>query len=67
MMSGVDKWRPIASISEINVRGTDLLDDAWGISRSFPDVISFLSMAQPEAPVHLIENLLSRIESELKA
>lgn len=63
MRPDVYKWLPVNSFSDINVKETDLLDDAWGFRYSFPEVFDLLTLAEPVPADSLIEGLLSRIET----
>jgi hypothetical protein len=57
------EWIPVASLNDINVKETDLLEDAWGLKYSFPEVFRALSLVQPVASDSLVDGLLSRIET----
>ncbi|MBM3419573.1 MAG: hypothetical protein FJY11_00400 [Bacteroidetes bacterium] len=54
---------PYVRLSDIDVRNTDIYDDAWGFGQLFSDVITALSMVEPSAPDALVEGLLLRIEA----
>ena len=57
------KWIPVISFNDIDVKETDLLDDAWGFKYSFPEVFAAFDLARPVPSDSLIEGLLSRIET----
>jgi hypothetical protein len=63
MRPDVYKWLPVTSFSDIDVKETDLLDDAWGFKHLYPEVFAALSLAEPVPADSLIEGLLTRIEA----
>ncbi|MFO7574146.1 MAG: hypothetical protein R6W67_03205 [Bacteroidales bacterium] len=63
MIPDVDKWIPVISFNDIDVKGTDLLDDAWGFKHAFPEVFAAFDLARPVPSDSLIDGLLSRIET----
>ena len=56
---------PFISYHEINVKETDLLEDAWGLNSVYSDVIQFLGEYKPEPENELISRLVELI-SEYK-
>lgn len=63
MIPYVGKWIPVISFNDINVKETDLIDDAWGFKYLYPEVFAALDLARPVPSDSLIEGLLSRIET----
>ncbi len=51
------------SYHEINVRETDLFEDAWGLNSGYSDVIQFLEEFKPEPENQLIDRLIELIRS----
>jgi hypothetical protein len=49
--------------SEIDVKNTDLFEDAFGITSEFTDVIAFLKMASFEPQKDLLNKLSERIRT----
>ena len=47
--------------SEIEVKSTDLFEDAFGIRAEFSDVIAFLELASFEPEKDLFKNLSDRL------
>ena len=56
---------PFISYHEINVKETDLFEDAWGLNSEYGDVIQLLGEYRPEPEKHLISHLVELI-SEYK-
>jgi hypothetical protein len=52
---------PFISYHEINVKDTDLLEDAWGLDSAYSDVIQFLGGYKPEPEDLLISRLVDLI------
>ena len=52
---------PFISYHEINVKETDLLEDAWGLNSVYSDVIQFLGEYEPEPDKQLISQLIDLI------
>jgi hypothetical protein len=52
---------PFISYHEINVKETDLLEDAWGINSGYSDVIQFLGEYKPEPGMQMISRLIELI------
>jgi len=52
---------PFISYHEINVKDTDLLEDAWGLDSAYSDVIQFLGEYKPEPEDLLISRLVDLI------
>jgi hypothetical protein len=52
---------PFISYRDIDVRETDLVEDAWGIDSCFSDVIRFLHRYKPVPEERLISSLIERI------
>jgi hypothetical protein len=52
---------PFISYHEINVKETDLLEDAWGLNSVFSDVIQFLGEYKPEPGNQLISSLIELV------
>ena len=52
------------SYHEINVKETDLLDDAWGLSSGYSDVIQFLGEYKPEPGIKLISGLIELVRDQ---
>jgi hypothetical protein len=63
MRPDVYKWVPVISFNDINVKDTDLLDDAWGFRYLFSEVFAAIDLARPVPSDSLIEGLLSKIET----
>jgi len=59
----VDNGSRFISFAELDVRQIDLLDDAWGFARQFPDQLNAISLISPVAPDYLVNELLCRISS----
>jgi hypothetical protein len=55
---------PFISFCDIDVRETDLLDNAWGFDSVNRDVIRFLGQYKPEPEEKLISSLIERIRNE---
>jgi hypothetical protein len=49
---------PFISYHEINVKETDLLEDAWGLDSGFSDVIGFLGEFKTEPGDQLITRVI---------
>jgi hypothetical protein len=56
---------PFISYHEINVKETDLFEDAWGLNSEYGDVIQLLGEYRPEPEKYLISHLVELI-SEYK-
>jgi hypothetical protein len=56
---------PFISYHEIDVRETDILDDAWGLNTGYSDVIQLLGEYKPEPGNELISSLIE-LTRELK-
>jgi len=54
---------PFNSYHEINVKETDLYEDAWGLNSGYSDVIQFLGEFKPEPENKLIDQLIELIRS----
>jgi hypothetical protein len=54
-------FTPFISYRDINVRETNLVEDAWGIDSCFNDVIRFLGQYNPEPEEKHINSLIERI------
>jgi hypothetical protein len=54
---------PYISYQEINVENTDLLDDAWGFSSEFSDVINFLGKVETDPGEQLTARLIWKISN----
>ena len=52
------------SYHEINVKDTDLLDDAWGFDSGYGDVIRFLGEYKPEPGTRLISRLIELVRDQ---
>jgi hypothetical protein len=52
---------PFISYHEINVKETDLHEDAWGLNSGYSDVIQFLGEFKPEPENKLIDRLIELI------
>ena len=52
---------PYLSYHEINIKETDLLEDAWGLNSGYSDVIQFLGEYNPEPENQLICSLIELI------
>jgi hypothetical protein len=52
---------PFLSYHEINLKETDLLEDAWGFNSDYSDVIQFLGEFDPEPGNQLISRLIELI------
>ena len=52
---------PFISYPEINVKETDLLEDAWGFYSDYGDVIQFLGEYKPEPGNKLISSLIELV------
>jgi len=52
------------SYHDINVKETDLLDDAWGLSSGYSDVIQFLGEYKPEPGIKLISRLIELVRDQ---
>lgn len=52
---------PYLSYHEINVKETDLLEDAWGLNSDFSDVIQFIGEYNPEPGNQLIYSLIELV------
>jgi hypothetical protein len=52
---------PFISYHEIDVKETDLLEDAWGLNSGYSDVIRFLGEYKPEPGNQLISSLIELI------
>ena len=55
---------PYLSYHDINVKETDLLEDAWGLDSSYSDVIQFLGEYKPEPGKQLIRSLIELIRDQ---
>ena len=53
----------LISYSEIELKNTDLFEDAFGIRTEFSDVIGFLKMASFEPEESMLDKLSSRLKS----
>ena len=51
----------LATNSEIEVQDTDLLEDAFGITSEFYDVIAFLKTVSFEPDKDIVKKLIGRI------
>ncbi|MBA4322903.1 MAG: hypothetical protein C0408_08825 [Odoribacter sp.] len=54
-------FTPFISYHEINVKETDLFEDAWGLNSGYSDVIQFLGEFKPEPEKKLISRLIELI------
>ena len=52
---------PFISYQEINVKETDLFEDAWGLNSEFCDVIQYLGKSKPEPDNQLISRLIELV------
>jgi hypothetical protein len=52
---------PLISYHDINVKETDLFEDAWGLNSGYCDVIQFLGEYKPEPGKQLVNNLIELI------
>jgi hypothetical protein len=55
---------PFISYSNIQVKDTDLYEDAWGLNAEFNDVIETLSQIRTIPGKKLTEKLIDRIRKE---
>jgi hypothetical protein len=63
MRPEVDSNSTFITFAELDVRKIDLLDDAWGFARQFPEQLIAISLISPIAPDYLVNELLCRISS----
>jgi len=56
---------PFISYHDINVEGTDLYEDAWGLNSGYCDVIHLLGELKPEPGDHLISQLIELIREPI--
>ncbi len=59
------KFTPFLTFNEIKTDGTDLIDDAWGFSACFGDVMSLLDRLDPEPQNALTDSLIIRIRQQI--
>ena len=52
------------SYSDINVKGIDLYEDAWGIFDNYRDVIEVLDMLKPVAGKRITKKLLAALREK---
>ena len=52
------------SYHQIKVDDTDLIEDAWGLSSEFSDVIMFLDQEKPVPEKQLTTKLIEKIRNE---
>ena len=52
------------SYHEINVKETDLLEDAWGLYFGYSDMIRFLGEYKPEPGSKLISRLIELVREQ---
>ncbi len=57
------KSAPFIRLGEIDLKDTDLFDDAWGFRHQFHDVFSLLETIKPEPGPQVTDKLI-RIISE---
>lgn len=55
---------PFISYRDIDVRETDLLENAWGFDSTYRDVIRFLGQYKPEPEEKLISSLIEHIRDD---
>jgi hypothetical protein len=55
---------PFISYHEINVKETDLFEDAWGFNSDFCDVISFLGKIDSDPGNQLTDRLIAMISKQ---
>jgi hypothetical protein len=54
---------PYISYDEIDIKGTDLLEDAWGMNSTYGAVIRFLGEYKPEPGAQLISSLIETVRN----
>jgi hypothetical protein len=54
---------PFISYHEINIKETDLFEDAWGLNSDYSDVIQFLGEYKPEPGNQLINALIELVSN----
>ena len=55
---------PFITYGDINVNETELLEDAWGISSEFNDVLNFLGSVESDPGDYLVDRILGAISNK---
>ena len=56
---------PLITFSDIKVNDIDLIEDAWGLSSEFCDVIDMLHLIKAVPGICLTQNLIKKLRKEV--
>ncbi len=59
------KSTPFLSFNEIKTDRTDLIEDAWGFTARFSDVMDLLDRLDPEPQNALTDSLIMKIRQQI--